>query len=37
MGIAVICFVLPAVLAIIFSKLFRKIGMIKDGDLKLDL
>ena len=36
-GIVVICFVLPALLAIFFSKLFRKIGMIKDGDLKLDL
>ena len=36
-GIGVICFVLPAILAILFSKFFRKIGMIKDGDLKLDL
>ncbi len=36
-GIVVICLVLPALLAILFSKLFRKIGMIKDGDLKLDL
>ena len=36
-GIAVICVVLPAVLGIVFSALFRKIGMIKSGDLKLDL
>ncbi|MBQ7714688.1 MAG: PTS sugar transporter subunit IIC [Clostridia bacterium] len=36
-GIVVICFVLPALLGIVFSKFFRKIGMIKNGDLKLDL
>lgn len=36
-GLVVICFVLPAVLGVILSSLFRKTGLIKDGDLKLDL
>lgn len=34
-GLALICFVLPAVLAWAFGLLLRKIGWIKDGDLKL--
>ena len=37
LGLVLICFVLPAILSVIFCKLFRKIGWIKDGDLKLDL
>ncbi|MBQ7796884.1 MAG: PTS sugar transporter subunit IIC [Lachnospiraceae bacterium] len=36
-GILLICFVLPAVLTYIFGEILRKIGWIKDGDLKLDL
>lgn len=37
LGILLICFVLPAVLSWFFGELLRKIGWIKDGDLKLDL
>ena len=36
-GIAVICFILPALLSLLFSEILRKIGWIKPGDLKLDL
>lgn len=36
LGLILICFVLPAVLCWAFGFLFRKIGWIKDGDLKLD-
>ncbi len=35
-GLVLICFVLPAVLTLIFGAFFRKIGWIKEGDLKLD-
>jgi len=34
-GLVLICFVLPAVLSWGFGQIFRKIGWIKDGDLKL--
>ena len=34
-GLALIAIVLPAVLSFIFGKLCRKLGLIKDGDLKL--
>ena len=36
-GIVVICFALPAVLSLVFSELMRKLGWIKEGDLKLEL
>lgn len=36
-GLVLICFILPAVLAWGFGLLFRKIGWIKENDLKLDL
>ena len=36
-GIILVCFVLPAALTPIFGEILRKIGWIKDGDLKLDL
>ncbi len=36
-GILLVCLVLPAVLAGIFGEILRKVGWIKDGDLKLDL
>ena len=36
-GMLLICFVLPAVLCLIFCKVLRKWGWIKDGDLKLTL
>ncbi len=35
-GLILICFVLPAVLTLIFGAIFRKMGWIKEGDLKLD-
>lgn len=34
-GLVLICFVLPAVLTCLFAWVLRKIGWIKDGDLKL--
>lgn len=37
LGILLVCFVLPAILAAIFGEIFRKIGWIRPGDLKLDL
>lgn len=37
MGILLVCFILPAVLTLIFGEILRKIGWIKAGDLKLDL
>ena len=36
-GLVLISFILPGVLSWLFSVLFRKIGWIKDGDMKLDL
>ena len=30
------CFVLPAVLSVVFCVVERKLGWIKDGDLKLN-
>ena len=35
-GMLLICFVLPAVLTFAFGQVLRKIGWIKDGDLKLE-
>ena len=35
LGLILICFVLPAVLSIVFCKIERKLGWIKEGDLKL--
>lgn len=35
-GLLLICFVLPAVLTWVFGECFRKIGWIKENDLKLD-
>ena len=35
-GLLLICFVLPAVLCFLFSEIMRKIGWIKENDLKLD-
>jgi uncharacterized membrane protein len=37
LGILLICFLLPAVLTLIFGAVLRKTGWIKTGDLKLDL
>lgn len=36
-GLALICFILPGVLTWVFGLFFRKIGWIKENDLKLDL
>ena len=36
LGLILICFVLPAVLCWLFGELLRKLGWIKDGDLKLN-
>ncbi len=36
-GMLLICFILPAVLTWLFGLFFRKIGWIKENDLKLDL
>ena len=36
-GLILVCFILPAVLTPVFSKLLEKIGWIRPGDLKLDL
>ena len=35
-GLVLVCFILPGVLTWVFGLLLRKIGWIKDGDLKLD-
>lgn len=35
-GLILVCFVLPAVLTVIFGEILRKIGWIKEGDLKLE-
>lgn len=37
LGILLVCFLLPAVLTLVFGEALRKIKWIKDGDLKLDL
>ena len=37
LGMALICFVLPAVLSLLFCEVLRKWGWIKETDLKLDL
>ena len=37
LGILMVCFVLPAVLTFIFGEVLRRMGWIKEGDLKLDL
>jgi uncharacterized membrane protein len=34
-GLVLICFVLPAILSTVFCEILRKMGWIKEGDLKL--
>ena len=36
LGMVLICFVLPAVLSLLFTAVCRKLGWIRDGDMKLD-
>ena len=35
-ALVLICFVLPAVLSVLFCEIERKLGWVKDGDLKLN-
>ena len=35
-GLILVCFVLPAVLSFVFNEILRKIGLVKDGDMKLE-
>ena len=35
-GLALVCFILPAILSVGFALLLRRIGWIKENDLKLD-
>ncbi len=36
-GVILLCIVLPAILSLVFSEVLRKMGWIKEGDLKLNL
>ena len=36
-GVLVVCIILPAALSLLFSEIMRKLGWIKENDLKLDL
>ena len=36
-GLLLICFVLPALLSLVFDFALRKLGWVKAGDMKLDL
>ena len=36
LGVALICFILPAILSWVFCEILRRIGWIKEGDLALD-
>ena len=35
-GLILICFVLPAVLSLVFNEILRKLGLVKNGYMKLD-
>ncbi len=36
-GLVLVCFILPAVLSFLFDLILRKLGLVKEGDMKLDL
>ena len=36
-GVILVCLVLPAILSLVFSEIMRKLGWIREGDMKLDL
>jgi uncharacterized membrane protein len=36
-GLILVCFVLPAVLSLIFNAILKKLKLVKEGDMKLDL
>ena len=35
-GLVLVCVILPAIFSVIFNEIFRKLGWIKTGDMKLD-
>ena len=35
-GLVLICFILPAVLSLAFNEILKRIGLVKDGYMKLD-
>ena len=35
-GLALVCFVLPALLSFVFNEILRMLGWVKTGDMKLD-
>ena len=35
--VVAICFVLPAILTLIFHKVFKSMGLVKDGDMKIEV
>ena len=35
LGLALVCFILPAILSVVFCQVLRSIGWIKEGDLTL--
>ena len=35
-GLILVCFVIPAALSLIFNEILRKLGWVKDGDMKLE-
>ena len=36
-GIVVVCILLPAILSLLFNEILRKLGWVRDGDMKLEL
>ena len=36
-GVLLVCIILPAILSLIFSEIMRKLGLIKENDMKLEL
>jgi uncharacterized membrane protein len=36
-GVLTVCIILPAALSLVFSEIMRKIGWIRENDMKLDL
>ena len=36
-GLALVCFVLPALLSFVFNEILRRVGLVKDGYMKLDI
>ena len=36
-GLVLVCFILPAVLSLLFDFILRRLKLVKDGDMKLNL